>query len=50
MLADTQDQEIESLCRTKGVVECDAPNEFLEAFDGILTFENDNRPSSLRSF
>jgi len=50
VLADTQDQEIESLGKIKGFVECDAPNEFLEVFDGILTFENDNVPSSLRSF
>jgi len=54
VFADTQDLEIEELAKIKGVLECEAPNEILDVFDGNIAFqkENDNVhdhiPSSLR--
>ena len=45
--------DVDQLAKLSGVIECEAPNEFLEAFDGNIVYQKDkeidNVPASLRS-
>ena len=45
--------DVDELAKLKGVIECEAPNEFLDSFDGNIVYQKekeiDNVPASLRS-
>ena len=53
VFAETQEFEIGKFGLFNGFVECEAPNEFLEVFDGSISYlqnEGEYIPSSLRFF
>lgn len=44
--------DVDELAKLKGIIECEAPNEFLDSFDGNIVYQKDNEtdhvPASLR--